>query len=174
MRLWLALLTAGILTVSAMDSWAAEPLPAPRGEVLLTVGGAIGRGNAQDAAGRLEARFDRAMLEQIGTTEVKTATPWHGGVMHFEGVLLRAVLALVEARGSNLHATAHNEYSATLPVSDATRHDVILAMKLNGEIMTLRDKGPLFIIYPFDADRALQTDMTYIRSVWQLRRIDVR
>ena len=173
-RRWLAALIGGVLAVLAQGSLAAEPLPAPRGEVLLTISGAISRGNAQDGAGRLEARFDRAMLEQIGTTEVKTATPWHGGVMHFEGVLLRAVLALVEARGSNLHATAHNEYSATLPVSDATRHDVILAMKLNGEIMTLRDKGPLFIIYPFDADRALQTDMTYIRSVWQLRRIDVR
>lgn len=174
MRPWLAAVIAGILAVSVQNSRAAEPLPAPRGEVLLTVGGAIGRGNAQDAAGRLEARFDRAMLEQIGTTEVNTATPWHSGVMRFEGVLLRALLAVVEVRGSNLHARAHNEYSATLPVSDAMHYDVILAMKLNGETLTLRDKGPLFIIYPFDTDKALQTDMTYLRSVWQLRRIDVR
>lgn len=173
-RLWAAVFIAGILAVLAQDGRGAEPLPAPRGEVLLTVGGAIGRGNAQDAAGKLEARFDRGMLEQIGVTEVNTATPWHSGVVRFEGVLLRAVLDWVEAHGSNLYARAHNEYSATLPVSDATRYDVILAMKLNGETMTLRDKGPLFIIYPFDADKALQTDMTYIRSVWQLRRIDVR
>ena len=171
--MWLTLLVAGVLAVSATAGHAAEPLPVPRGEVLLTVGGAIGRGNAQDAAGRSEARFDRAMLEQIGLIEVNTATPWHSGVMHFEGVPLRAVLAMVEARGSNLLATAHNEYSAMLPVSDAARHDVILAMKLNGEAMTLRDKGPLFIVYPFDSDKVLQTDMTYIRSVWQLRRIDV-
>lgn len=173
-RRWLALLIAGILAVSVQDGSAAEPLPAPRGEVLLTVGGAIGRGNAQDASGGLEARFDRSMLEQIGFTEVMTATPWHSGVMRFEGVLLRSVLAMVEARGGTLLATAHNEYSATLPVSDAARYDVILAAKLNGEVMTLRDKGPLFIIYPFDSDKALQTDMTYIRSVWQLRSIDVR
>lgn len=151
-----------------------EPLPAPRSEVLLTVGGAIGRGNAQDSAGRLEARFDRAMLEQIGLTEVKTATPWHTGTMRFEGVPLKALLALVESRGSNLLATAHNEYSAGLPVSDVARYNVILAMKLNGEVMTFRDKGPLFIIYPFDSDKALQTDTIYIRSVWQLRRLDVR
>lgn len=174
-RLWLTLLLAlGSLVVSIRDGHAADPLPAPRGEVLLTVSGAIGRGNAQDAAGRLEARFDRAMLEQIGFTEVNTATPWHSGAMRFEGVLLRAVLGMVEAHGNNLLASAHNEYSATLPASDAMRYNVILAMKLNGEIMTLRDKGPLFIIYPFDSDKSLQTDMTYIRSVWQLRRIDVR
>lgn len=173
-RPWLALLIVAILMCSIQSGHAAEPLPAPRGEVLLTVGGEIGRGNAQDASGRLEARLDRAMLEQLGLTEVNTATPWHSGSMRFEGVLLRAVLGLVEARGSNLLATAHNEYSATLPASDAARYNVILAMKLNGETMTLRDKGPLFIIYPFDSEKVLQNDMTYIRSVWQLRHIDVR
>jgi hypothetical protein len=94
--------------------------------------------------------------------------------VRFEGVPIRAVLALVEARGSSLLAIAHNEYSATLPVSDVTRHNVILAMKANGETMTLRDKGPLFVIYPFDSDKALQTDIFYARSVWQLRRLDVR
>lgn len=174
-RLWLTLLLAlGSLAVSTQAGHAAEPLPAPRGEVLLTLGGAIGRGNAQDSAGRLEARLDRAMLEQLGFTEVNTTTPWHSGVIRFEGVLLRAVLGMVEARGNNLLAIAHNEYSATLPASDAARYDVILAMKQNGTTMTLRDKGPLFIIYPFDSDKSLQNDMTYIRSVWQLRRIDVR
>lgn len=173
-RRWLALLVIGILVLAGQGSHAAEPLPAPRGEVLLTLGGAIGRGNAQDAAGRLEARLDRAMLEQLGLTEVNTTTPWHSGTMRFEGVLLRAVLGLVGARGTSLLATAHNEYSATLPASDAAGYNVILAMKLNGETMTLRDKGPLFIIYPFDSDKTLQNDMTYIRSVWQLRHIDVR
>lgn len=171
---WALLLAFGMLALAIQNGHAAEPLPAPRGEVLLTVTGAIGRGNAQDASGGLEARFDRAMLEQLDFTEVNTATPWHSGAMRFEGVLLRAVLGMVEARGNNLLAIAHNEYSATLPASDAARYNVILAMKLNGETMTFRDKGPLFIIYPFDSDKALQTDMTYIRSVWQLRRIDVR
>lgn len=167
-------LIAGILVFLVQHGWAMEPLPMPRGEVLLTLSGAIGRGNAQDSAGRLEARLDRAMLEQLGVVEVSTTTPWHSGVTRFEGVLLRAVLGLVEARGGTLLATAHNEYSATLPASDAARYNVILAMKLNGETMTLRDKGPLFIIYPFDSEKTLQNDMTYIRSVWQLRQIDVR
>lgn len=173
-RLWLVVLLALGMLAAVQDGRAAEPLPMPRGEVLLTIGGAIGRGNAQDAAGRLEARFDRAMLEQIGFAEVKTATPWHSSAMHFEGPLLRSMLATVEARGTTLLATAHNEYSVTLPASDAARYNVILAMKLNGETMTLRDKGPLFIIYPFDSDKTLHTDMTYIRSVWQLRRLDIR
>jgi hypothetical protein len=170
----LVFLMPAALVPAARHADAAEPLPAPRGDVLLTVSGAIGRGNAQGAGGRLEARFDRAMLEQIGVSEVVTATPWHTGSVRFEGVPLKALLALVEARGTNLFAIAHNDYTATLPISDATRYNVILATKANGELLTLRDKGPLFIIYPFDSDKALQTDIVYIRSVWQLRRLDVR
>jgi hypothetical protein len=171
---WLPVLLLGLFAMAAGSSRAAEPLPPPRGDVLLTITGAIGRGNAQDSNGNLEARFDRAMLEQLGINEVVTATPWHSGAVRFEGTMLKAVLAQVEARGSNLLATAFNDYTATLPVSDVTRYNVILAMKANGKQLTLRDKGPLFIIYPFDSDKALHTDIFYIRSVWQLRKLDVR
>lgn len=148
---------------------AAEPLPLPQGEVLLTVTGQIGRQN-----GNGQARFDRAMLEKLGWSEVVTATPWHSKVMRFEGVPLRAVLEAVNATGETLLAGALNDYAAQIPVADARHYNLILAMKADGAPLTLRDKGPLFVIYPYDSDRALQTDSVYIRSVWQLNRLDVR
>lgn len=146
----------------------------PRGEVLLTITGQISRhnGNGQDGNGL--ARFDRAMLEQLGWSEVVTATPWHSKVMRFEGVPLHAVLDAVGARGEILMASALNDYAAQIPVADVHRYNVILAMKADGVPLSLREKGPLFIIYPYDSDRALQTDSVYIRSVWQLNRLDIR
>lgn len=153
----------------APASRAVEPLPSPKGEVLLAIGGQIGRHNAGG-----EAQFDRSMLMQIGWSEIVTATPWHPKVVRFEGVPLRAVLETVAASGSSLQAVAHNDYAIQIPLSDVQRYNVILAMKVDGEEMTLRDKGPLFIIYPYDSDAALRTDNVYIRSVWQLKRLDVR
>jgi hypothetical protein len=44
----------------------------------------------------------------------------------------------------------------------------------NGASMTVRDKGPLWIIYPYDARRDYRTEIHYSRSVWQLEQIDVR
>lgn len=168
-RWWLILCLAAILAVPGPAARALEPLPSPRGEVILTVGGQIGRHNAGG-----EARFDRSMLMQLGWSEVVTATPWHPKVMRFEGVPLRAVLDAVGASGNALQAVAHNDYAIVIPLSDVHRYNVILAMKADGEEMTLRDKGPLFIIYPYDSDPALRTDSVYIRSVWQLKRLDVR
>lgn len=157
---------------------AAEPqsqsLAQPQGEVLLTITGQIVRHNGNGQDGNRLARFDRAMLERLGSSEIVTATPWHSKVMRFEGVPLRAVLDAVGARGETLLASALNDYAAQIPVADARRYDVILAMKADGVPLTLREKGPLFVIYPYDSDRALQTDSVYIRSVWQLNRLDVR
>ncbi|WP_298726825.1 molybdopterin-dependent oxidoreductase [uncultured Ferrovibrio sp.] len=174
-RLWAVLLVAAVVAFFGKGvSEASEALPAPQGEVILTVSGLIGRGNGKDAAGRPQASFDRAMLEAIGTTEIVTMTPWFPDVMRFEGVLLRDLLDKVAAQGSSLHAVAHNDYAADIPVEDARRFDVILAMKANGRTLTLRDKGPLFIVYPFSSDKALRSDVMYYRSVWQLRSLEVR
>jgi hypothetical protein len=40
--------------------------------------------------------------------------------------------------------------------------------------MPIRDKGPLFIVYPFDSDPRLQTEQYYGRAVWQLKELNVR
>ena len=40
--------------------------------------------------------------------------------------------------------------------------------------MPVRDKGPLFIIYPFDANPELKSQTYYSRSVWQVAKIVVK
>jgi hypothetical protein len=52
----------------------ANELPAPEGEVVLTVSGDLASTNDGDAA-----VFDMAMLEAIGTTEFETTTIWTDG-----------------------------------------------------------------------------------------------
>jgi hypothetical protein len=37
----------------------------------------------------------------------------------------------------------------------------------------VRTKGPLFIVYPFDAAKELQSSTYYERSIWQLKAIEV-
>jgi hypothetical protein len=51
---------------------------------------------------------------------------------------------------------------------------VILALKRDGEYMPVRDKGPLFIIYPYDNAPELRSQQFYSRSVWQVSRLVVK
>ena len=157
--------------------WLAAALPAgpalalepASGPVVLTV---MGR-PAQPNAGKV-ARFDMAMLERLPQRSFVTGTPWYGEAHKFTGPLLRDVLAACGASGSRLRAIALNDYSVDLPFEDTQHHDVLLARLLDDKPMAVRDKGPLFIIYPFDSDAQLRSTVYYSRSAWQLKSLEVR
>lgn len=147
----------------------ADSLPQPSGPVILTLEGALSNTN-----GKGVARFDRDMLEDLSWHRTRTDTPWTEGMIDFEGPLGRQVLDLVGAKGETLIVTALNDYSAEVPLADFYTYDVILALKMDGRYIRIRDKGPIFIIYPFADFPALQTEVIHNRSVWQLKSIRVK
>jgi hypothetical protein len=73
-----------------------------------------------------------------------------------------------------VRAIALNDYRVDLPFDDAQHFDVLLARLLDGQPMAVRDKGPLFIIYPFDSSAELRTTVYYSRSAWQLKSLEVQ
>ena len=114
-----------------------------------------------------------AMLADLAQHTITTRTPWYPQARRFTGPRLRDVLAAAGAQSSTLRLIALNDYSVDMPFDDAQQHDVILARLLDGQPVAVRDKGPLFIIYPFDSNPELQTAKYYSRAAWQLRTIEV-
>lgn len=148
---------------------AAFALTAPAEAPILTVSGNISVTNQGKTA-----QFDRAMLEALGQVSFVTNTPWYKEPVKFEGVPLAKLMEAVGAKGQRLTVVALNDYSADVPMEDVSRYNVILALKRNGEYLPLRDKGPLFVIYPYDSDPDLRNQKFYSRSVWQVARIEVK
>jgi len=146
----------------------AQDLAPPRGEVLLTISGAIARTNAGEAA-----QFDRALLETLDPVTIETTTIWTDGVQRFTGVPLVRLMQAVGATGKTLKATAINDYAIEIPKSDWVENGPIVAYLRNGKPMSVRDKGPLWVIYPYDTNPVYQGEVTYSRSIWQLDRITV-
>jgi hypothetical protein len=146
-----------------------DTLVAPTEKPILTVTGRITATNRDGVA-----EFDRGMLEALGTASFETTTPWFDGPVKFEGVPMTALLARVGASGERLRVVALNDYSSEIPIEDFAQYGVIMALKRNGEYMPVRDKGPLFIVYPYDSVPELKSQKFYSRSVWQVKRIEVR
>jgi hypothetical protein len=142
----------------------AGDLAQPAGPVILRVTGRIRNTNAEGAA-----RFDRQTLEALGTRKLITSTAWTAGPTEFEGVLASAVLDAVGAEGSEVLATALNDYAVTIPVDELRRYPVLLALRMDGQYLRIMDKGPIWIVYPRDQYRELQDSLTDKRWVWQLR-----
>lgn len=144
----------------------ADALPKPKGPVILTVTGAIATTNADG-----KAELDLAMLEEIGGAVVDTSTAWTEGKGHFQGVRLSRLIERLGATGTTAVAIAINDYKVEIPVADFSRYPVILAYRMNGEVLKIRDKGPLWIIYPQDDHPELKTKETQAKWVWQVKEI---
>ena len=113
-------------------------------------------------------------LRALGEREVKTTTIWSDGVQEFVGVSLDQLMSHVGVTEGTLEAAAVNDYAVQIPMSDATAKGPIVAYLRNGEEMSLRDKGPLWVIYPYDSGAEFRTEDIYSRSIWQLNRITVK
>lgn len=136
-----------------------------REAVVLTIDGNIKNATARD--------FSIAQLEALGREKIETSTPWHDGKVTFEGVSLARLMEHVGASGGTAAVLALNNYRTEIPLSDFATYGVILATKKDGRYMSVSDKGPLFVIYPFDAFSELNSELYYSRSAWQVCSISI-
>jgi hypothetical protein len=147
-------------------AWSVD-LTASTGATILTVSGKI---NGQNSADKVE--FDLADLEAMGKAEIQTSTIWTDGLLTFVGVPLNVLVDRFEVEGGTILASAINDYVVRIPVSDAVPNGPIIAYRLNGKEMSVRDKGPLWVVYPFDSNETYQSEVIYSRSIWQLDRLE--
>ncbi len=166
-----AALVAAVLVPVLMPSHASAEaaLDRPKGDPVLTVSGSVANPNSGQ-----QAVFDRRMLAALPQHEIRTSTEWTDGVKLFRGPLVRDILAAAGASGSVAVATALNDYAVEIPLGDFSAFPVILAMSMDGEALTVRTKGPLWIVYPRDDHRELRNSEMNSRWIWQLRSLEVR
>jgi len=168
-RYLLLLLCAAAVVFGPAGDTAAQRLPEPTSRVILEVSGKIAKTNAPE-----RARFDLKALEALGITKVTTSTPWTEGKKVFEGVRLRDLLQAVGADGTTITPVALNDYKLDIPREDFDKYPVILAYRMDGEELRVRDKGPLWIVYPRDDFPELDNRLIRSRWVWQVKELMVR
>jgi hypothetical protein len=163
------LFNASALLCALTLSSATFALDAPKERPILAVSGKIAQKNAGEVA-----RFDMKMIEALPQHSFTTSTPWFDKPVKFTGPLLADVLAAVKASGSSVSAVAINDYKITIPAGDASKYKVIVARLIDDKPIPVREKGPLFVVYPFDSSAELRTSTYYERSIWQLKALDVQ
>lgn len=158
----LILLFLGVMSVMA---YAAEK---PKGRVLLTVSGAIDDTNPEQ-----EFAFDLAMLATLPQHSITTHNPWTKGLHTYQGFSVLDLFPNLKNSGTIFQVTALNEYMTEIPLSDFSENGAIFATHIDGKPMSVRNLGPIMVIYPFDDHEELKSEMFYGRSIWQVDRIKV-
>ena len=117
--------------------------------------------------------LELADLDAMAQHSFTTSTIWTGGEAAFSGVPLSAVLASLNTQGSAVEMIALNDYKVTIPMDQLEDTVPIIATRMDGKVMSVRDKGPYWIVFPYDADPKYQTETIYSLSIWQLNRLKV-
>lgn len=160
-----ALFALGLLAGAVV--WAG-PAPAQTGVTtgiaVVTPGGAVDR------------TLSTAEIEALPAARIRTATPW-SEKSDFDGPPLTDVLKLAgllpAAAGAMVVLTAADDYTVRIPLADIERLKPILAHRQDGKPLSLRTRGPYWLIFPFDDTTAIQNDLWYYRAIWQIIRIAV-
>ncbi len=113
-----------------------------------------------------------AELRALGRTEIETSTPWTDGIQRFAGITGATFVKAVHARAGNATAIAVNNYQVVIPFDVLDSDSTLIAYERNGRPMTVRDKGPLWIVFPFDADTKFVTETYKSYSIWSLIRVE--
>ena len=121
-----------------------------------------------------ELLLDDDALAALGTEDLSTYTPWTEGVPRFGGVPLAQVLKAVGVAGGSVRAIALNDYAVEFSAQDAIAKGAFLARTMNGHPLTVRDKGPFWMIFPWSERPELKTASVQALSVWQLRELEIR
>jgi len=144
----------------------AHALPVPQSEAILWISGSISQSNSNQGV-----VFDEEMLLALEQGSIKTNNHVVEDIVEYTGPRLLAVLEYVGATGESVKVIAWDDYVVTIPIADIKKYDLLLATHEAGKRMTIDDKGPLFVVYPFSEHPELRNDYYYSLSVWQVKEL---
>ncbi|GAD54149.1 hypothetical protein [Limimaricola cinnabarinus] len=124
-------------------------------------------------------RFDLQDLDALPQLVFETGTIWTDGVSTFSGVPVAALLEkaglekTLEQPDATLELIALNDYRVRIPMDEIGPELPIIATRIDGKTVPVRDKGPYWLVYPYDSDPRFRTEDVYARSIWQLAKMVV-
>jgi hypothetical protein len=108
-------------------------------------------------------------LDGLPQATFKTSTPWTEGIVEFSGPALKDVLAFAGVKPDrSIAARAINDYQVVFAPHHIEDRVPIVATKLNGAPFSRRDRGPLWITFPYDASGDYRTEEVISLSIWQV------
>ncbi|MBE9399541.1 molybdopterin-binding oxidoreductase [Pontibacterium sp. N1Y112] len=122
--------------------------------------------------GEASEQYSLKQLDAFPQHVYETKTPWTSR-HSFSGPLLKDVMyksGLVSPRA--ITARALNDYIVDIDLILMEKYPVLLATRMDGNPMRIRNKGPIWILFPLDQFPELNTMEVHGQMVWQLEKLE--
>lgn len=116
---------------------------------------------------------DREMLDRLDRHGFATTTVWTDGELQFSGVTLARFLQAMEAEGAAVRISALDGYEVVVPFAEISDSAPLLATRIDGAVISRRERGPVWLVYPYDYAPQYRSETILARSIWQIERMTV-
>ncbi|OQY35560.1 MAG: hypothetical protein B6241_01250 [Spirochaetaceae bacterium 4572_59] len=114
--------------------------------------------------------YSLAQIEQLGMKKMGTNTYWPEDDGIYEGVLLSSLLKDVNLQEiDSLKIVALDDYTCEIPREHWKNWPVLVATRRNGKVLTVKEKGPMRIIYPKFLGEELDDEYRTIYWIWNIK-----
>ncbi|GHD76625.1 molybdopterin-dependent oxidoreductase [Vogesella fluminis] len=159
MKMPRTLIAASLLLGCALPAFSAD-------KVILTIKGA---GCCQ---GKNEQSFTLKDLAALPQSEIITQTPWTKAKSRYQGVSLAMLLKKLQITSSSVKIRALNDYWAQVPVAEIDKYKAILATHADGKALTIRNKGPVWLMLPLSEHPEINKEQYHSYMVWQVHSVE--
>jgi len=118
--------------------------------------------------------LDREELETFPQTTVTTASPYYDGLMAFSGPTLKRVIETFGLSDqTRITFRALNDYQVSGTLEEVLELDAIVATRMEGKTMSIRNRGPFWIMLPLSERPELDHGDYHRFMIWQLDQIEL-
>ncbi|GLT15024.1 hypothetical protein GCM10007931_19990 [Vibrio algivorus] len=116
--------------------------------------------------------LSREELESLPQTTFTTSTPWTKGTHTYQGPKLSLITDKLKPLSNGIRIYGINGYSYDINIHDLQKYPFILTLRQDKKVMSLRNKGPFWLLVPFDqTPQWLSHDELHNQLVWQINKI---
>lgn len=118
--------------------------------------------------------MDRTELEALPQTVIQTISPYFEGKVEFSGPTLEQVIQRFDpSEETAITMVGLNDYQVSGGLEDLLAMDAVIATRRNGDTMSVRQRGPFWVILPLSDRPDLDQEDYHRFMVWQLNRIEL-
>ena len=121
---------------------------------------------------------DMSNLDSMPQETILTNLPASLGIIgqnEWSGASLKYIAQSLGAKeDSTIELVALNDYTISIPMKSITSYNPVLASRFNGKTISVRNKGPLILIYPFDKYKEINIPLYQDYTIWMIHEIRIK
>lgn len=114
-------------------------------------------------------------IDEKYVESISTNTPWHDDIAKYTGILIQNFLEQYEnGEFSEISISAMNGYTVDADIRTFVNAGAMLVWLMNDAPISVHNKGPIVVIFPWSQNGSLREDIFTSLAVWHVNSIHIR